>query len=413
MPMPSAAGLPGRKREPMLPDEFALFGAPPRFEEPVLVGQLYFPAWDRYTEAMRGIFERQYYTNQGPLTDALEDALQRCVGVKHAMCVTNATIGLIMAAQAMRLTGKVIAPAFMSSATAQSMRWAGLEPVFCDVDLATQQVTPEGLAPLVGPEVSGILAVNLWGGSCDPARLVGWADARGLPVYFDSTHAFGCRSGGVAVGGFGQVEVFSFHSARILNATEGGCVCTNDDALAARLRNIRSSYGARHPVEVVKTANGRMSEAQAAMALMSLEDLSANREHNVRLLRTYERALAEVPGIELVQPSNVTYSNHESLVCRCDAAAFGLSRDTLLRALRAENVLARRDFHPGAHRSVPDAGSPRAAGLPNTEALCRTGIQLPLGAQVTGETVARIGDLLRRIQSAAPAISSRAGDRHA
>lgn len=386
--------------------DFALFGAKPCFDEMIPVGQMYFPSWERYTEAMRGIFEREYYTNQGPLTDALEQKLQQFLGVKHAICVTNATIGLMMAAQALGLKGKVITPSFTFIATAQSLSWAGLEPVFCDVDLQSQQVTPELIAPLLSPDTSAILAVNLWGGSCKPAELSAWAKQQGIPIFFDSAHAFGCRTEAGMIGGFGEMEVFSFHATKTLSATEGGCVCTNDDMLAARLRNIRSSYGAGYPVEVVKTANGRMSEAQAAIALMSLEDFPKNRDNNARLFKLYEQGLKHIPGIALVQPANVTYSNYQYLVCRFDADEFGLSRELFLQLLKAENVLARRYFYPGSHRCVPYRDQLNAT-LANTDELCETGFQLPIGALVTETVVEQICALIQRIQQAAPAIQLR------
>lgn len=386
--------------------DFALFGATPCFDEIIPVGQMYFPSWERYTEAMRGIFEREYYTNQGPLTDALEEKLQQFLGVKHAICVTNATIGLMMAAQALGLKGKVITPSFTFIATAQSLSWAGLEPVFCDVDRLTQQVTPEFIAPLLSPDTSAILAVNLWGGSCKPAELSAWAKQQGIPIFFDSAHAFGCRTEAGIIGSFGEMEVFSFHATKILSATEGGCVCTNDDTLAARLRNIRSSYGAGYPVEVVKTANGRMSEAQAAIALMSLEDFPKNRDNNARLFALYEHGLAAIPGIQLVPPANVTYSNYQYLVCRFDAAAFGLSRELFLQTLKAENVLARRYFHPGSHRCMPYRDQANIV-LPNTDELCETGFQLPIGALVSAPIVEQICALIRRIQQSAPTIQHR------
>lgn len=378
--------------------DFALFGAAPTFASPLPVGQLYFPSWDRYVSAMRGIFERQYYTNQGPLTDELETKLQLQLGVNHAICVTNATIGLMMAAEALGLKGKVITPSFTFIATTQSLSWAGLEPVFCDIDRHTQHIGPAQIEPHIDSDTSAILAVNLWGGSCDPSKLSSWAKQRGIPIYFDSAHAFGCQTADGPIGGFGDIEVFSFHATKILSATEGGCVCTNDDELAARLRNIRSSYGARRSVEVIRTANGRMSEAQAAIALLSLDDFPVNRENNARLFALYETGLGDIPGIELVKPANVTWSNHQYLVAKLDSAVFGLNRDIFLSILKAENILARRYFHPGSHRCIPYSEFSQASSLPNTDTLCRTTFQLPIGARVSDNAVEKICALIRRIQ---------------
>lgn len=385
---------------------FALFGAKPAFAKPVPTGQLYFPSWERYETAFRGIFERQYYTNQGPLTQQLEEKLQQFMGVRHAICVSNATIGLMMLPDAMGLAGKVILPAFTFAASAQSLSWAGLEPVFCDVDLTTHQIDIDRLGALIDKDVSAIMGVNLWGGACSPQALADVANANGLQLYFDSAHAFGCTVDDVAIGNFGRAEVFSFHATKILSAAEGGCICTNDDDLAANLRNIRSSYGAGEHIDVVKTANGRMSEAQAAIALMSLEDFPANQKNNAALYRQYAAQLDALPGLRVVKPAGVTFSNHQYLVCTVDEHAFGLSRDLLIDLLKAENVIARRYFHPGLHRTIPYAQElPQYLDrLPNTDRLCASCIQLPLGALVSADDVERICSILVRAHEAAAAI---------
>lgn len=375
---------------------FALLGGTPAFSKSLPVGQLYFPSWDRYEAAMRGIFERRWYTNQGPLTQQLEEKLQEFFGVKHAICVTNATIGLMMAAEALELSGKVLMPSFTFIASAQSLAWANVEPVFCDVDPESHQIAIDKLDALLDDHVSGIMGVHLWGSACNPDHLEKYAQSRGLKLYFDSAHAFGCEINNKKVAQFGSLEVFSFHATKILNATEGGCVCTNDDLLAARLRNIRSSYGAGKPVPVVKTSNGRMSEAQAAIALLSLEDFSGNRQKNESLFRMYKERLAPIRGLKLVEPSGVTLSNHQYVVCEVDDAAFGLSRDELLTVLKAENVNARRYFYPGTHRTIGfrENLSQIIERLPVTEQLCKSCIQLPIGARVDGVDVNAICEII-------------------
>jgi dTDP-4-amino-4,6-dideoxygalactose transaminase len=190
----------------------ACLGGPPAFAEPLPVGQLYFPAWERYEEAMSGIFARGWYTNHGPLAQEFEERLARFFGVRHAIVVTNATVGLIMAMRCLGLQGTVIVPAFTFVASAQAISWAGLQVRFCDVDPDTHQVTPETVAAVLDPTVSAILAVNLWGGSCRPARMESFARRRGLALIFDSAHGVGVRADGARLGRFGDAEVFSFHA---------------------------------------------------------------------------------------------------------------------------------------------------------------------------------------------------------
>lgn len=378
---------------------FALQGGNPMFSDALPVGQLYFPSWERYRAAMQGIFDRRYYTNQGPLVDELEERLQNYLNVPNVICVTNATIGLMMAAEAMDLGGKVILPSFTFIASAQSLSWCGIEPLFCDVDSQTHQIDTDRLQSLLDEDVQGIMAVNLWGGTCDIGALESFAKQNDLRLYFDSAHAFGCETRGRMVGGFGSLEVFSFHATKVLSATEGGCLCTDDDDLAARLRNIRSSYGAGRPVSVVKTSNGRMSEAQAAVALMSLDDFPMNRRNNEMLYHRYASNLKEVSGIKIVKPADVSVSNYQYAVFEVDEEEFGMSRDALLGILKSENINARRYFYPGVHRHVEFRGVPSAnpEQLPVTEKLCGSCMQLPIGALTDLDTVDRICGLVSDI----------------
>lgn len=385
--------------------DLAVLGGAPVFERPLPVGQLYFPAWEQYEARFRDIFARQWYTNQGPLAQEFERRLEAFFGVRHAICVTNATIGLIMAAQALGLSGKVVTPSFSFIATAQALEWAQLRPVFCDVDRMTHHITPELIARHLDESVSAILAVNLWGGSCDQRALQALADERGLQLFYDSAHAFGCSANRVPIGRFGAVEVFSFHATKALSSAEGGCLTTDDDELAKRLRNIRSSYGAGQPVPVVKTGNGRMSEAQAAIGLMSLDHFPAILARNKRMFELYRRSLSGIVGLRLCEPVHVDQSNFQYVVIDVDEAEFGLSRDLLLKALRAENVVARRYFFPGAHRCLPWVGrESEVVVLPNTEALCERVIQFPIGALVAEDEIVILCDLLRAMKDEAGAI---------
>ncbi len=379
---------------------FALLGGPRTFASDLPVGQLYFPTWEHYKEAMGGIIERRYYTNHGPLVQELESRLEDFLGVANVVTVSNATIGLYLVALALEITGRVIMPAFTFVATAQAALLANLEPVFCDVDLETHQVTPATAEAALRDEdasVAALCAVNLWGGCTDVVGLEGWAQAHQLPLYFDSAHGFGSSRSEGRLGRFGQAEVFSFHATKIMSATEGGCVATNDDHLAERIRNMRSNYGIRHPVTIPLTINARMSEAQAAVALISLDELEHRISHNTALAGAYRSTLQDLPGVLLHEPPGVTICNHQSMVIIVDEQDFGLSPDLLWTLLRAEGVRARRYFSPGVHRSVPfGTRFPRFLDrLPVTDQLCRTVLQLPVGALVGVDDASRIGEIIR------------------
>lgn len=369
----------------------AILGHKPAFEQPVPVGQLYFPSWERYEESMQGIFERQYYNNNGPLHEELERKLEDFFDVKHVICVLNATMGLMIVTDALSLTGKVLVPAFTFPASIQAIIYAGAEPVLCDVDLKSHHLCIKAVEKhLKQGSIEAIMAVNLWGDVADIDALEALSNKYNTQLYFDSAQAVGCKFNGTPVGNFGSAEVFSFHATKILNATEGGCICTNDDNLAAKLRAIRPSYYPNtEAVPIKRVANARMSEMQAAVALMSLEDFPVNRANNETLYNQYQQFIQAMDGIEIVQHKRVSDSNYQYVVCRIDEQAFGLSRDDLIEVLQAENILARRYFYPGLHQSKPyvEKFKEMSDSLTNTDILNASCIQLPLGAKVDSEKI--------------------------
>ena len=385
----------------------AIFGAAPIFAHPIAMGQRFFPSWPQYESMFRDIFERQYYTNHGPLAQELERRLAEQLKVRHTMCVTNGFIGLALSAQALGVHGDVIVPAYTFVATPQSLDWTEARPLFCDVDPDSGMMTAEVVAPLLSRHaVSAILAVNPWGDCCDVPGLNALADQYGIPLYLDSAHGFGCAISGQPVGSFGAMEVISFHSDNILGACEGGVICTESDELAAKVRNMRSNYGMGPAVPVAKTGNGRMSEAQAAVALFNLDHYQEHQQRNEQLFGIFRTGLASIPGLEVRVPSGVSESNYQNLICLIDDAEFGLGRDDLCRILRAENLAVGKGFYPPMHQSFP-ARDARTHKLPHSERYSSRTIEFPMNQALTKGDVARLIELLGSIQEVARVIGHR------
>jgi len=388
----------------------AVFGAKPRFRELLPVGQLYWPEWDGYEKAARGIFSRRYYTAQrfaGPLVVEFQQRLQAFLGVKHAIAVRNATNGLMIAAHTLAPRGKVIVPSWTFIATIQSLLWANCRPVFCDIEPESQHMSLVSVKRLLeGGDIKGILGVHLWGNALPVDELEMLAQEFGVALYYDAAHAFGCRVNERAIGTFGRAEVFSFHATNILSTAEGGCITTDDDALASKLRAMRGDHVSGTGV-AMQSATARMSEMQAAIGLMMLDDFERNRRSNEEQHRGYEHRLSAIPGIRVLKHPGVTSSNFQNVVGVVDDAEFGLTRDELLAVLRAENVAAERHFSPSSHAVSPFSDIALEHGqLHNTEAAARSTFQLPIGARVTTDDIAQICDVVREAHEHAKAIKS-------
>lgn len=384
----------------------AALGGEPAFETPLHVAQVNLPPWEDVEQIFRGIFDRRYFANHGPLTRELDSAFAEAAGVQHAVCVTNGTVALMLLARALDLQGEVIVPAFTFPATIQALQWAGLEPVLCDVDPGTHMISAGIVEPLITARTCGVLGVHVWGRACDPDGLEALCDRRGLALMFDACHAVGSTHRGVPIGGFGAGEAFSFHATKVLNGGEGGCITTNDAGLAARLRTIRNFHPGETFVPVPTRMNGKMSEAQAALALLSLRQLPASIEANRRRHAAYAAVLGEVPGLELLQYDPGEANSHQYVVVEIDPELSGLDRDVLLTALQAENILCRRHFYPGLHRMPPFAAAGQT--LPVTDRLCRRLLQLPNSQSMTVEDATRVGETILSIHASREALRARA-----
>lgn len=382
--------------------QLAICGGPPAFPSKLPVGQLNLPAREDFITIFSKLFERRYYTNHGPLAQQLEEKLQQLFSVRNVVLMTNATIALSLACKALpfKKGDRIIVPAFTFAATVQALTWAGLEPIFCEVAPRSHLITPKTVEPLVLlPGVKGILGVHLWGNGCEVDELQQLATAHGLTVFYDAAHAVGCSHNGRPFGGFGTCEIFSFHATKIFNTAEGGCITTNNDNLAEKLRNLRSSYGRKKNIHIEISGNGRFSEAQAALGLLGLEKLTEYCTSNRKRMNAYMEGLHEIPGIRLLQPSPNEKHNCQYVVLEVDEKAFGLNRDQLVQVLETENILARRYFVPGMHRCPPyDTLFPQYADtLPLTDTLCKQVMQVPSGEIVTDDAIREICELIRFI----------------
>ncbi len=379
-------------------EDFAIFGGNPAFEELLYVGRPNLGNRRLFLQRINAALDRRWLTNNGPFVREFEQRIQNRTGIDHAVAVCNATAGLEILARALDLSGEVIVPAFTFIATAHAFRWLGLTPVFCDVDPFTHTIDPRQVETLITPRTSAIVGVHLWGRPCHVDALESLARRHGLKLIFDAAHAFGSSYRGRMVGGFGDAEVFSFHATKSINALEGGAVVTYNAALASRLRQMRDfGFASDHGDVIDIGTNGKMNEISAAMGLTLLDSMDDIIATNRQVYRRYLYGLAGIPGIRPVIYDECEENTFHYVVVEVDEAQAGLSRDQLLDILRAENVMARRYFHPGCHRAEPYRSDPRYAGvsMPVTDALSQRVLALPSASAVGIDKADAICKLIR------------------
>jgi dTDP-4-amino-4,6-dideoxygalactose transaminase len=379
-------------------EQLAIFGGQPQFATPLHVGRPNRPDKATFMRHADEIWESAWLTNNGPKVQQFEAELCKMLGVKHAIPVCNATIGLQIAIRALGMRGEVIVPSFTFIATAHSLEWQEITPVFCDVDPVTHCMDPARIEQLITPRTTGILPVHVWGNVCNVEAIEQIAKKHKLTVLYDAAHAFGCEHRGKMVGGFGEAEVFSFHATKVMNTFEGGCITTNSDEVANTIR-LMINFGFVGKDQVTHIgSNGKMSEISAAMGLASLQAFDSFVTHNRNNYEHYQRRIAEISGLSLVEYTTKEKHNYHYIIVRVEEAA-GISRDNIVRILEAENVLARRYFFPGCHRMEPyKSYYPNASLLlSETEKLTDVLFCLPNSTATTDVDVSDICDLLALI----------------
>ncbi|HWB12965.1 MAG TPA: aminotransferase class I/II-fold pyridoxal phosphate-dependent enzyme [Pirellulales bacterium] len=386
-----------RAETAIAPYDLAIFGAEPRFPKPLHVGRPNLGDRGAYLERIDGMLQRQWLTNDGELARDFERRVAELVGVRHCVAMCNATVALEIVIRALGMTGEVIIPSFTFIATAHALQWQQITPVFCDVAPGEHHLDPERVEELITPRTSGIIGVHVWGDACDVEALEEIARRRGLRLLFDAAHAFGCSHQGRMIGSFGNAEVFSFHATKFLNTLEGGAVVTNDDALADQIRLMRNFGFVDYDKVIYIGTNGKMNEASAAMGLTNLDAMDDFVDANLQNYRAYQRGLEGIRGVTLRPYAPDDRRNYQYVVLEIDRERAGLSRDDLLRVLRAENVLARRYFYPGCHRMEPYRSFfPHAhLLLPHTEALVKRVLLLPTGTSVTVDDAEGVCQIVR------------------
>ncbi len=369
----------------------------PYFKDTLHVGRPNIGDRERFFQLMDDMLERRWLTNRGPYVRELEEKLADYLGVKHCLVVCNATVGLELAIRAAGLSGEVIVPSFTFVATAHALQWQQITPVFCDVDQGTHNIDPEKIGQLITPRTTGIVGVHVWGRACNINALSEIAERRGLKLIFDAAHAFGCSFEGKMIGSFGDAEIFSFHATKFFNSFEGGAITTNDDELAKKIR-LMSNFGFAGMDKVIYIGtNGKMSEASAAMGLTTLESVPKFIAVNRQNYLAYQEHLHGIPGLSLIGYDERERNNYQYIILEVDESVCGIGRDHLLHVLHAENVRARRYFHPGCHQMEPYRSYYPNAGLllPETERLTGRVLSLPTGTSISTEDISAIAEIIR------------------
>ncbi len=369
------------------------FNGPGLFPRPLSTSNLHTPE----KTAVLGYLAKGLASPAGepqPLFVELADRLARYHQAGHCVLFSTGFWALVAAIRLRALPGKsqVIIPSLTYRRLADVVYWAGLIPVFVDVEADTLAVSPEAIAENLDAETALILAVHPIVNCCDVTAILALSANHGVPVVFDAVESAHETFAGNRIGSFGVGEVFSLHASKLLNGLEGGYVCTNDAAFASALEQYKTGAATTFAGATHQGLNGLPSIGHAAFALASLDDLAANVAHNQAVYNCYRTRLMSQAGLRLLAFDESQQTSYKNVVIEVQEA-YTLSRDALCSAMNSESILARKHYHPPLHRKR-FAYPVIIRNMSHTEFAENRFLNLPCGERVSEQDVHTICDFI-------------------
>lgn len=360
---------------------------------PALVG--------REREYVLDCLDSTWISSSGKYLERFESQFADFCGVRHAVSCCNGTVAVHLALMAHGVGpgDEVIVPTLTYVASANPVVYCGGQPVFVDAEPRTWNMDPERVAEAITPRTRGIVVVHLYGHPTDMDPILELAGRHGLWVIEDAAEAHGATYRERIAGSMSSLATFSFYGNKIITSGEGGMVVTDDERLAALVRQLhgQGQDPQRRYWFPMVGFNYRMTNIEAAIGLAQLERIDWHLSRRREIAGWYREELGEVEGIAL-SPEEPWAKSAFWIVCAVlDEQRFG-TRDGVMAALDEAGVETRPFFYP-LHTLPMYREANAGREFPVAEDLGRRGMNLPSSATLTREDVgyvcAQLRDLAR------------------
>jgi aminotransferase len=340
---------------------------------------------------------RSQWLGFGGIVERFERAFAERLGLPSFAMVDSGSNALFLAARLLDLPpgAEVIVPSFTWVSCAQAVLMAGLQPVFCDVDLDTMNVRREHIEACLSPQTAAVMVVHYGGLPVEIDPII----ELGHPVIEDAAHAVAARSRGRSCGGIGDVGIYSFDAIKNLTAGEGGGITARAAERISRARRLRYCGIGKSGFEAATSATGRPerwweyeirepfikmlpTNIAAAIGLVQLERLESLQARRQVIWETYQRELAGLP--EVTRPQEAAPGDRHGHFTFCIRVP---RRDDLARSLLAEGIYTTLRYHPLHLNRVYGQADRRLA---NCERLNEEALSIPLHPRLSDDEVARV-----------------------
>ncbi|MDI9407961.1 MAG: DegT/DnrJ/EryC1/StrS family aminotransferase [Candidatus Pacebacteria bacterium] len=363
----------------------------------IYVTKPYLPPLEEVVQKLSYIWATRIVTNNGYYHQELESRLADYLNVKNVILFNNATIALMVGLKALDISGEVITTPYSFVATTHSLSWNNITPVFCDIKRGNLSLDPAAIRAAITHKTQAIMPVHCYGLPSAVEEIKSIAEEFGLRVIYDAAHAFGIKNQQTSILNHGDLSILSFHGTKVFNSFEGGAIICHDDSIKHKIMRIRS-FGFLDETTINEVGlNGKMSEFNAALGLSQLDHMEEIIGKRRAVDRLYRRELNQISGIECI-PQSLEYNSNYGYFPILIDEHYGLTRDQLYEALKAQNIHSRRYFYPLISEFPLYRGleSSRPQNLPIASKIAQQVLCLPIYPDLAVEDQQRIITVIKQ-----------------
>lgn len=355
----------------------------------IFVTQPFLPPKEEYEKYITSIWESKWLTNQGPLVQQLENALQQYLNVPELKYVTNGTMSLQLAIKAFNLKGEIITTPFSFVATTTAITWEQCTPIYVDICPKTFCIDANKIEQAITNKTTAILATHVYGIPCNVEKIEEIARKNNLIVIYDAAHAFGVRYKRKSLVSYGDLSTLSFHATKLYHTIEGGAIINNRDfELTQKIDSLRN-FGFQQGIPVSEGINAKNSEFHAAMGLCNLSYVEKIIYERKRLTLIYDDILLEFIERPYI-PKDCDYNYaYYPIILKDEQELLKVEQ-----ALYKQKICTRRYFYPSLN-TLSYINSNMKCDI--SENIASRILCLPLYVGLTEEQVREIAKIIKNV----------------
>lgn len=340
--------------------------------------------------AISRVIDNSYYI-EGPYLKEFEAEFAKYIDVKHCIGVSNGLGGLKLALLAIGVKegDEVIIPSHTYIATALAVSDCKAIPVFVECDKDNFNIDPSKIEEKISDKTKAIIVVHLYGQCVNMDRVIEIAKRYNLKILEDAAQAHGAKYKGIKAGALGDIAEFSFYPGKNLGCLgDGGCITTNDDEYAAKIRELRNYGSNKKYIHNVKGFNSRLDEIQASILLTKLQYLD---KWNFRRKEIAQMYLEGIRNDKIILPKIIDNIDHvwHQFVIRTN------NRKDFQKFMEENNVMTMIHYPIAIHKQNAYSEYNNLE-LPIAEELAETVVSLPIYYGLNDEEVNYIIETINR-----------------